>query len=170
MKKILFALSCIATLFAPGSDASAESGTATATIGKAISITVDRVNPYTDTHGDLGFGYIIPGTGGTVTVPPTGEITTSGGLTLTTQLPTGAAQFKVTGEAGFHYSISMDATTTISNGSGGSMNVASLEHNATGTLDGGGEEIFRVGGVLTVSSGQATGSYTGTFNVDAAYN
>jgi hypothetical protein len=170
MKKSILALTCMAALFAPASDIFAESGTASARIGTAISISVDRINPVTSTNGDLGFGYIIPGTGGTVTVTSAGVITPSTGLTLTTQLPTGAAQFKVTGEADFHYSITMDNATIITNGSGGSMNVTGLEHNATGTLDGSGEEIFRVGGVLSVSSGQATGSYTGTFNVDAAYN
>ncbi len=161
-----------------GSDASAESGTATARIGTAISISVDNTNPETDTinaanvnvtHGALAFGFIIPGTGGTVRVTSAGVVTPSTGLTLTTQLPTGPAQFKVTGEAAFGYSITMDASTTIVNGSH-SMTVNGLEHNATGILNGRGEEVFRVGGVLSVSSGQATGSYTGSFNVDAAYN
>lgn len=170
MKKIIFTLSCLASLFAPGSRVSAASGTATARIGAAISISVDRINPYTTTHGDLAFGHIIPGTGGTVTVTSAGVVTPSTGVTLTTQLPTGPAQFKVIGEADFHYSITMDTTTTITNGSGGSMTVNGLEHNATDTLDGRGEEVFKVGGVLSVSSGQATGSYTGSFNVDAAYN
>ncbi len=167
----------MAALFYPASHASATSGTATARIGTAISISVDNSNPETDrssvanvTQGNLAFGHIIPGTGGTVTVTSAGVVTPSTGLTLTTQLPTGPAQFKVTGEAGFHYSITMDATATITNGSGGSMTVSGLEHNATGTLNESGEEVFKVGGVLSVSSGQATGSYTGSFNVDAAYN
>lgn len=170
MKKSILALTCMAALFAPASDIFAESGTASARIGTAISISVDRINPVTSTNGDLGFGYIIPGTGGTVTVTSAGVITPSTGLTLTNQLPTGPAQFKVTGDANLDYSITMDSTTTISNGSGGSMNVNGLEHNATGTLDGIGEEIFKVGGVLTVSSSQATGSYTGTFTVEVAYD
>ena len=177
MKKVFFALSCMAALFASGFDASAASGTSTATIGKAISIAVDRTNPETDsmyaanvTQGDLGFGFIIPGTGGTITVTPTGTVTPSTGLTLTTQLPTGPAQFKVTGEADFHYSVTMDNTTIITNGNGGSMNVSGLGHNANGILNAIGEEVFKVGGVLSVSSGQATGTYTGSFNVEAAYN
>ena len=169
----------MASLFVPASHASGASGTATARIGKAISITVDNTSPETDginaanvnvTHGDLSFGHIIPGTGGTVRVTSAGVVTPSGGLTLTTQLPTGPAQFKVTGEADFGYSITMDRSATLTNGSGGSMTVNDLEHNATGTLNGVGEEVFRVGGVLSVSSGQATSSYTGSFNVDAAYN
>lgn len=167
----------MASLFAPDLDVYAASGTATAKIGTAISISVDDTNPETDsitavnvTHGDLAFGHIIPGTGGTVTVTSAGVVTPSAGLTLTTQLPTGPAQFKVTGEANFHYSITMDSSTTITNGNGDSMTVNSLEHNASGTLDGRGEEIFKVGGVLSVSNNQVTGSYTGSFNVDAAYN
>ncbi len=177
MKKIFFAISCLATLFTPGFYVYAASGTASAKIGTAISISVyntnsetGRINPVTTTNGDLAFGHIIPGTGGTVSVSSSGVVTPSSGLTLTTQLPTGPAQFKVTGEANFHYSITMDSTTTITNGSGGSMTVNGLEHSATRTLDGRGEEVFKVGGVLSVSSGQATGSYTGSFNIDAAYN
>jgi len=169
----------MASLFVPASHASAASGTATARIGKAISISVDNTSPESDsisaanlnvTHGELSFGHIIPGTGGTVKVTSSGVVAPSGGLTLTTQLPTGPAQFKVTGEADFHYSITMATSTTLTNGSDGSMTVNNLEHNATGTLNGLGEEVFKVGGVLSVSSGQATGSYTGSFNVDAAYN
>jgi hypothetical protein len=177
MKISISALSCIATFFvAFGADASAESGTATARIGIAISISVydtssetGRINVSNSTHGNLGFGYIISGSGGTVTITSAGVVTPSTGLTLTTQLPTGPAQFKVTGEADLGYSITMDTSTTIVSGSN-SMAVNNLEHDATGTLDGRGEEIFKVGGVLTVSNGQAAGTYTGTFNVDAAYN
>ena len=179
MKRFIFVLSCMMPLCTPLSDIYAESGTATAKIVTAISISVDNTNPETDsinaaninvTHGDLAFGLIIPGTGGTVRVTSSGVVTPSAGLILTTQLPTGPAQFKVTGEADFHYSITMDTSTTITNGSGESMTVNGLEHNATRTLNERGEERFKVGGVLSVSSGQATGSYTGSFNVDAAYD
>jgi hypothetical protein len=40
----------------------------------------------------------------------------------------------------------------------------------TGALDGSGNGIVLVGATLNVVTGQATGLYTGTFNVTVAYN
>ena len=49
------------------------------------------------------------------------------------------------------------------------MTVSGLNHDASGSLTGG-SEVFHVGGILTVGAFQATGVYSGTFVVNAAYN
>ena len=169
MKKRILALGCMAALLAFSSDAFAVTGHATATIGTAISISEEATTPASATGGKLAFGHIIPSTGGTVTITPAGVVTQTGTITLTTQLLKGPAQFKVTGDAGKSYNITLDASTTISSGSN-SMNVTALNSDSSFTLDGSGVSVFHVGGTLSVASGQAVGLYEGTFNVTAAYN
>ncbi len=169
MKKKILALGCMAALLAFSSDAFAALGTATATIGTAISITQDAGGT---NSGNLAFGHIIPGTGGTVTIAPDGTPTFSGNVTLTTQLTKSAAQFAVTGDAGKTYSVTLplDNIVTITSG-GNTMHVDSFTKSlaGAGTLDANGAQTFKVGGTLTVGSGQPTGVYTGTFTVTAAY-
>ena len=170
MKKGILALGCMAALVAISSDAFAVNGTATATIGTAISITQDTsVGSGSTTGGDLAFGHIIPNGGGSITITPAGVITPTG-IISTTQLPKGPAYFKVTGDAGLHYTATLASTsTTISDGTH-TMNVTGLNSDSTGTLSGAGQEVFHVGGILTVAAGQAAGVYTGTFAITAAYN
>ena len=160
----------MAAVLAFGSDAYAATGTATATIGTAISISQNTGSQTSSTNAELAFGHIIPGPGGTVTVPTSGT-TTASGVTLTTQLPTGPAEFKVTGDTGKSYTATLPSTTaTITKAGGGAtMTVTGLSSDSTGSLAGG-EEIFHVGGVLTIAAGQAAGVYSGTFTVNAAYN
>lgn len=159
----------MAALVAFSSDAFAVNGTATATIGTAISISEDTTNPATTTGGDLAFGHIIPNGGGSISITPAGVITPTG-IISTTQLPKGPAYFKVTGDAGLHYTATLASTsTTISDGTH-TMNVTGLNTDSAGLLSAGGQEVFHVGGVLTVPSGQAPGVYTGTFAITAAYN
>lgn len=167
MKKKILLLAGIAAMFASGSNAYAAEGSATATIGTAISISE---NDLSDTGGNLAFGHIIPSTGGTVTITPAGVVTNTGALTLTTQLTKGPAEFNVTGDAGKTYDVTLDASTTISNGSGASMVVSALNHDSGLALDGTGKSVIHVGGKLTVGEAQATGSYLGTFNISVAYN
>jgi hypothetical protein len=166
MKKKILVLAGIAAMFASGSNAYAVTGSSTATIGTAIGISENQLSP---TGGDLAFGHIIPSTGGTVIITPAGVVTTTGALTLTTQLTKGPAEFNVTGDAGKTYNVTFDASTTISNGTT-TMAVTGLNHDSGLALDINGVSVFHVGGTLTVASAQATGSYLGTFNISAAYN
>ena len=167
MKKKILALGCMAALLAFSSDAFAVTGHATATIGTAISISEEA--PASATGGKLAFGHIIPGTGGTVTIAPDGTVGQTGTITLTTQLTKGPAQFKVTGDAGKSYNITLATSTTL-NSCTNSMAVSGLNSDSSLTLDASGVSVFHVGGILTVASGQAVGLYEGTFTVTAAYN
>jgi len=169
MKKRILALGCTAALLAFSSDAFAATGTATATIGTAISITQDAGGT---NAGNLAFGHIIPGTGGTVTIAPDGTVGQTGAITLTTQLTKSAAQFAVSGDVGKTYNVTLpaDNTVTISNGTT-TMRVDGFTKSLAGlgTLDASGAQTFKVGGTLTVGNAQDTGFYTGTFTVTAAY-
>jgi hypothetical protein len=167
MKKRILALACTAALLAFGSEAfAAAEGTATARIGSALS--VSKLATGSATGGDLAFGYIIPNalTAGTVKVNNNGNPTYTG-VTGTSFLPVGAAQFQVTGYAGASYNVTLSNSATITSGSN-TMTVGSFTKNETGVLTGG-SEIFNVGGTLTVGAGQAPGEYTGPFDVTVAY-
>ncbi|NTW63472.1 MAG: DUF4402 domain-containing protein [Chlorobiaceae bacterium] len=174
MKKKILALSCLAALFAFGSDAQAivvgDNGTATATIAGAISVA--KYETGSTTGGDLAFGNIIAGpSAGTVTINPFGSgarsFTTVTGTNL---LPFGPAQFKVTGDANANYTVSLPSSDiTIYSGTNTMTVDAFTKTVTTGTLTGG-SDVFRVGGTLHVGANQPSGTYSGTFNVTAAYN
>jgi spore coat protein U-like protein len=158
---------------------SAATGAMAATINATSSSTV--VTPISITKAaDLAFGSFASGSSsGTVTISPDGSRTLGGGaLGVGTQSgTTTAAQFTVTGQSGFTYSISVSGTALTS----GSDNMAFTPISAltasaittgtvsSGTLTGGTQSIY-VGGSLTVAANQAPGTYSGTVTATVDYN
>jgi hypothetical protein len=136
------------------------------------------VTPITITKSaDLAFGKFAAGTGGTVTVSTSGARTVSGtvvGMSSTTT----AAKFDVAGETGATYTITLGGTTVLTSGSD-TMAFASVSDltgantvagNVTsGVLTAGTQSVY-VGGVLTVGSAQAPGTYTGSVVATVEYN
>jgi Mat/Ecp fimbriae major subunit len=171
MKKRILALGCMAALLAFGSEAFAAEGTATATIGGALSISQTVGGTGTGPNGNLAFGYIIPsGTSGTVTIATDGVKTSTGGVTTTGALTAGAANFTVTGVAGAKFNIGLpNDTTVILTGPGTAMAVTAFSHSGADTVGLLGTQTFTVGGTLAVAASQAPGAYEGTFNVTAVY-
>ena len=154
-------------------------GQITATDGAAHAFAT-IIRPITlASEDDLEFGIITASTdGGTVTVPPTGTVTTSG-VTLydDSQQP---ASYDVSGEAGYTYSITLPASVTLSNNTGATMNVTGFKTNSgteteepagsTGnSFDANGDATFYVGATLNIGAAQTSGEYTGTFSVTVAY-
>ncbi|MGB9108960.1 MAG: DUF4402 domain-containing protein [Telluria sp.] len=136
------------------------------------------VAPITITKSaDLAFGKFAAGTGGTVTVSTSGARTVSGTVVAMTSTTT-AAKFDVAGETGATYSISLSGPAVLTSGSD-TMPFASVSDltgantvagNVTsGTLTAGTQSIY-VGGVLTVASAQAPGTYTGSVIATVEYN
>lgn len=126
-------------------------------------------------NNPLNFGDIVGTTaGGTITIATDGSRTASvSDLIMTTQTGTvSAAQFTVTGQDGYAYSIALPtAAYPIDNGATGSMNVDTFTSNETGTLTGG-SEVVKVGAKLTVGANQEAGSYTSAdgLTVTVQYN
>lgn len=149
---------------------STASATATATIVTPISIT--------KTGTDLNFGNIAVGSiGGTVTVAPDGSRTKTGGLTLPpTNLGTvSAAQFTVTGNNDYTYSITLPTSVTLTHTNNSNTMTAgsftSSTGGSTGTLSSSGTQALNVGATLTVATGQLAGTYTNAqFDVTVNYN
>ena len=148
---------------AAGSAQAADTATATASAELVTPITVSKT-------ADLDFGRLSSGAaGGTSVVSAagarsvTGDVVEEGGTVS-------AASFDVTGSTGLGYDITLPTSISITSG-GDSMTVNAFTSDKAGnagTLTGG-TDSFSVGGTLTVAASQATGTYTGTFDVTVAY-
>jgi len=146
-----------------------DDATANASATIVTPITIDKTT-------DLNFGTIFKTPeGGTVTVTAAGTRSASG-VNVLAQSPSqfsdfSAATFTVNGDPSATYTVTLpaDGSVTISNGAE-TMAVSSFISNATGNLNASGQEVFGVGATLTVAANQASGVYTGTFDVTAAYN
>ena len=123
---------------------------------------------------DMNFGNVaVNGFAGTVVLAPAGTRTASGGVTLpATSGTVTAAQFTVTGESGYTYSVTLPASTTVSSGGSNNMTINTFVSNTTGKLTGG-TEILKVGATLNVGASQAAGTYVSAptgFEVKVNYN
>ena len=155
MKKFI-AFSIFLFAFTVGAFSQATSP-ATATIIAPIAIANDVV---------LDFGAIVAGTAiGTVDIATDGTRTPGGGCTLHPSDIGSAAEFTVTGQANFNYSITLPAVaTTITDGGANSMTVTNWVSNPAagnnGVLDGTGEQVLAVGARLNVGANQVPGAYS----------
>ncbi len=157
MKKIVLAAALVA-LSSGAAHAATATGSATATIVTPIAIT--------HTSGaSLDFGTFDAGTGGSVSVSQGGVGSAGGGVLFVSGNTNAADSFDVTGESGRTFNISTTGGTV----SNGSVTMAfTTSAPATGSI-GGSPANFRVGGSLTVTSGQATGTYTGSYTATVVY-
>jgi hypothetical protein len=140
--------------------------TANATIVTPISISKGA---------DLNFGSIVKSSaGGTVMINPDGTVTPTGVSMFagTGAVATAAAEFTISGENGYQYTISLpaDNAVVLSDGASNTMTVKSFTNNASGTF-GSASETFQVGATLTVGANQAAGTYVSDpFSVTVTYN
>ena len=128
----------------------------------------------TNTVG-LGFGKFATSSAGTVTIAPNGLRSTSGGVILVPSDFGTTAQFVVSGRSNQTFAISLpenDVVYLINGPNRMPVNSfrSSLHSEDTGTLSAGGTQTFFVGATLDVGSSQASGSYTGFFDVITNYN
>jgi hypothetical protein len=122
----------------------------------------------------LSFGSFVAGSGGSVTISPSGARSAAGGVTL---IPSGAgtaAQFSITGDPGMTYSISLplDGEAELSNGAGQSMPLRAFtsDPSGIGLFSISGSQTLSVGATLDVSASQTAGAYSGAFSITVNYN
>lgn len=160
----------LAVFTAAGALFAATAGPAT---GSAKAVIIAPMTLTHVTNASLNFGRIVNTAAGTVTVAAKDGTSTSTGVTYQ-EGPTAADQFTVTGQNGVSFTVNLPASITVTDGAGNNMTVGSLTSfcgtgassactaSTTGTQVG-------VGGTLTVSAGQAAGTYTGTYSVTITY-
>ena len=122
----------------------------------------------------LGFGRFAAGTGGSITMSPSGARSASGGVVLISSAVGSAAQFTVSGDPDLTYSISLppNGTANLKTSSGQSMALSNFTSNPSGIgqLSATGKQTVSVGATLNVGAQQAPGAYTGVFDVTVDYN
>lgn len=177
MKKLIFLIAAVVMMAGFTITVMAqvtENTAAGAKILAALSITEDAAMHF----GTMG---VLAGTGGTCVVTTAGVRTATGGVTLSLIAPTfTVATYTVTGDPTYTYAITLPTTITVTKPTTlETMTIGTLlakstsgveSHTATGTIEGGGTEQFKIGGTLTVIAAQVAGLYAGTFDVTVAYN
>lgn len=122
----------------------------------------------------LAFGKFAAGSGGSVTIAPSGARSAMGGVALLSSSGGSAAQFTVSGDANFTYSISLPANGTVflTNGGGQTMSLNNFSSSpgTVGQLSVMGNQTLSVGAALNVGNNQATGAYSGSFDVIVNYD
>ena len=131
---------------------------------------------------DLNFGQIASGpVAGSVTVVPNKsgkDLVTVSGVTLVSSAHVSDARFRVSGEAGAQYVVTLPGSATVQSPGGASMllDVFASAPGSTGSVSfvgtlssSNGRDDLYVGATLHVSVAQPAGVYTGTFAVTVAY-
>lgn len=124
----------------------------------------------------MSFGNVaVSSTAGTVVLAPASTRTKTGGVTLPVTAGTvTAAQFTVSGQAGYTYTITLPTTLTITKATTletMSVDTFTSTPTPTGTLTSG-SEVVLVGATLNVGASQVAGLYENTtgFAVTVNYN
>ncbi|MFV0626567.1 MAG: DUF4402 domain-containing protein [Alphaproteobacteria bacterium] len=117
---------------------------------------------------------VTPSSAGAVRLTPTGvrTIVSGGGLSLASNagVPT-AGSFSITGEGSQTVNISLPSTTTLSNGSGGTVTLSNFSSSPSGSalLNSNGDLTLSVGADVNISTGQQSGTYNGTYTIQVNY-
>jgi hypothetical protein len=169
---VLSVFSCV--LF---SKANAQQTTVSESATAIVSATIVSPIAITKTT-DMQFGNVSikSGVAGTVILAPDGTRTATGGASVSTNMAgsPAAALFHVTGAPGYHYSIILPASISLTR-TGGSevMSVGTFMSTpeASSILTSGAEDVS-VGATLNISGSQVAGTYTNSsdFTVTVAYN
>ncbi|MBE1528282.1 hypothetical protein GGC65_002738 [Sphingopyxis sp. OAS728] len=159
MKRALLGAAIAAlAMNASAAQAASATGTAKAKILRQITLT---------NTSDLQYATIISGaTAATVAVSTGGTRTCAAALTCTGTAT--AANFNVAGTEGAVVVVGGDSSVTLTGSLGGTM-ASTLTYSAPTITLGATGGSFQVGGTLSVGANQASGDYTGTFNVTANY-
>lgn len=160
MKKFaLLAAAATMAFGASSAQAATASADATATILQQITVTKTA---------DLAFGTIVVGaTGGNVTVANNGTTPISCAAALACSGTNGAASFNVVGTVGEAVTVTVDPTVSLTSGSNSMTATLNPSYSGTHTLVA--SDVLRVGGTLAVGASQASGVYSGSFNVVVNY-
>ncbi len=161
----------LAAAVAPAHAQSTASTTATAgiTVIQPISIVNNK---------NMNFGtFVKPSSNTTVTLSNAGVISGLTAVNTSGNAPS-QAQFTITGEGGQAINITVPGTVALT-GTGGSLTVTLTADSGTtgsaqvatlsGAIGSAGTKVVNVGGTVPLTATTASGAYSGTFTVTAAY-
>jgi hypothetical protein len=165
MKRLMKLFFVVAMLFLPFAiQAQVQTTTAGANIVAPLTLTETS---------DMHFGTLsVNNSPGAVVLSPGNVRTSTGGVSLSSATPTHrVAAYSVTGQGTLSYVITLPTSVTIQQGPN-SMVVNNFTTNKAGNIGtlSAGVDSFNLGATLQVSASQATGEYSGTFNVIVSYN
>jgi Mat/Ecp fimbriae major subunit len=173
MKKIIASIFAFAAVLSL--NAANVSSNASATLEHNVSVSKVTTDGTYGTNvvkgkGDLLFGNIlITGAGGSVTVGANNLASYTAGAAAGSAGTIAAAAFQVTGIQGNTYAVTIP-DATIKRSTGELLSVA-FNHNATGTISATADNnVFMVGGTLSIPENARVGSYSGSFAVTIEYN
>lgn len=172
MKKLLATAAIAAGLLAGGNAFAQSADTSNATATTSVTI----IRPLTITKtSDLAFGRIVrPRTGtGTVTLANTGNSVVAAAGAVALASTTSRAIFTIAGEGAQALTTTIAPSVSLTSGTN-TLSVTLLpDFTSTVTLDGAlaaaGAKTLNVGGSFNLLDTQASGAYTGTFQVTVAY-
>lgn len=173
MKKTLATVLAVAGLAASGAAFAQSADTSSATANSSVNI----IRPLTITkNADLVFGRVVqPRSGsGTVSIANSSNSVVAGsGAVALSGIATSRAVFTVDGEGGQAVSVTIPSTFNLTKGSDSITVTLSPDVGSSVTLSNAlaaaGSKTINVGGSFSLPSTQASGAYTGSFNVDVAY-
>ena len=167
------ALSAVAAPVIAAPESASDTANASALIIQPITVTKDR---------DMEFGTLVkPRTGSAkVTVADDGTRTLGTGIASPASSATPkSAMFTIKGEGAQAMTVAVPASFELVNGASkltvttsndGSIASTGTTKSLSGTLGSEGSYTVQVGGAFDLASTTATGTYTGSFTVTAAYN
>jgi hypothetical protein len=172
MRKIILTVVAIAAFVLTAAAADNVANKTVSVTGKARIITpITLANTGAQA---LDFGVIARGTtDATILVAanaaPASNVAT-GDAVILSSAPQTAAKFTVGGESGKTYAITIPSTTQTIISGANTLNITnfSCSNGTVGTI--GTNDVFYVGGTLSVPAAAVAASYTGTFSVTVNYN
>lgn len=161
-------LALLFSLYASVVQLPAYSATATATVTVNVISTIGLNNLSGMVFGDISSS----ASAGIVLLNTSGSRIATGGVTINSAVPGGAATFDVIGDPNASYAITLPTSVVLTNPSGNSMLVDNFTSTPVfyGLLDAGGRQSLQVGARLNVTNNQVFGAYTGLMSVTVEYN
>jgi Domain of unknown function (DUF4402) len=137
-----------------------------------FSATVDVGNALASLKvSDLAFGKLAASSSGTCTVSPAGVRSVTGSVMVVGSTATAGA-LTITGTPSATYHVTLPGSITLTGPSAATLTVDTFTSASTPTLalNGSGNGSLTVGATVHISPGQTSGAYTGSFNVNVAYD
>jgi hypothetical protein len=168
----LISIVAVSTALAAPAFAQSATGSGSITILRPLTLTKNT---------DLRFGTVVrPSTGsGTAVISAAGARSVTGGVAALSSGDTPqSARFTLNGEGGQSVSLTIPATFAITNPDADTLTVttsndltgSAAAQSLSNAIGAAGSLVVNVGGSVPVAATTATGLYTGTFTVSAAYN